>query len=145
MKIKIKKLNSLAKVPSKSFVTDFCYDCVATSVEEILPGVYSYGLGFSVEINEPIKDRIYSIEIRPRSSICKTGLVLANSVGTVDYNYRGEIKAVFYDIVPQLPKYKIGDNICQLLISETVPVEWEESSELSTTDRNTGGFGSTGN
>ena len=149
MKIKIKKLNPNAVVPFKTYKKDFCYDCIATSCEEVAPNVYKYGLGISAEIVRPemfADDNSinYSIDARPRSSIWKTGMILSNCEGTIDELYRGEICAVFYHIMPNMPRYKVGDKIIQIKLGLTRPMEFEEVEELSETERGQGGFGSTG-
>ena len=82
--------------------------------------------------------------IRPRSSICKTGMILSNSIGTIDYGYRGEITAVFYHVIPSLPIYKVGDRIAQIHIDITAKLDFVEVDELSQTERSDGGYGSTG-
>ena len=132
MKIKIKKLSSNAKLPCKKYADDFCYDLYATSCEEIAPNVYKYGFGIAMQIERGAENvfeirnekrhecisidtsrmpLLFDIDIRPRSSVWKTGLVLSNSVGTVDEGYTGEISAVFYHVVPTLPIYKVGDRV----------------------------------
>ena len=164
MKIKIKKLNKEAKIPFKSHDSDFCYDVVAVSEEEVAPNVWKYGLGFALEIERTkvligishiqkkarfIPDWVYnqvnlSIDFRPRSSVYKTGMVLCNSCGTIDESYRGEVCAYFYHVMPNMPRYKVGDKIGQIKLGATLPLEFEEVDELSDTERGTGGFGSTG-
>lgn len=148
MKVKIKKTHPNAVVPFKTYEKDFCYDCVATSCEEIAPNVYKYGLGIAAEIVRPEifaddKGINYSIDARPRSSIWKTGMILSNCEGTIDELYRGEICAVFYHIMPSMPRYKVGDKIIQIKLGLTRPMEFEEVEELSETERGKGGFGST--
>lgn len=165
MKIKIKKLSSNAKLPYKKHADDFCYDLYATSCEEIAPNVYKYGFGIALQIERGggnvfeirIKKRheyinidtakmplLFDIDIRPRSSVWKTGMVLSNSVGTIDEGYTGEISAVFYHVVPTLPIYKVGDRVVQMKIGFTLPVEFEVVEELKETERKAGGYGSTG-
>ena len=162
MKVKIKKLHPDAVIPQKTFPSDFCYDCVAVSEEEIAPNVWKYGLGWAVQIErgpEPlfIRDKIVgdcydmsgspillSLDLRPRSSIWRTGMVLSNATGTIDENYRGEVSAVFYHIMPELPRYKVGDRIGQIKIGLTFPIQFEVVETLDDTDRGTGGYGSTG-
>ena len=155
MKVKFKKLNEKAVIPFKKHDDDFCYDLVATSCEEIAPNVYKYGTGLAFEIvsNDKLKwgDRLlnveefnYALTIRPRSSICNTGMVLSNSLGTVDFSYRGEVSAVFYHVMPNMPKYEVGQRIAQLHLDIAYKIEFEEADELSTTDRGNGGYGSTG-
>lgn len=149
MKVKIKKTHPNAVVPFKTYEKDFCYDCVATSCEEVAPNVYKYGLGISSEIVRPEsfkddKNINYSIDARPRSSIWKTGMILSNCEGTIDELYRGEICAVFYHIMPNMPRYKVGDKIIQIKLGLTRPMEFEEVDELADTERGDRGFGSTG-
>lgn len=149
MKIKIKKLNENAVIPFKVHEDDFCFDVVATSCEEIAPNVYKYGTGLALQIEENrrmSKGRgvILSIDARPRSSVWKTGMVLSNCLGTIDAGYTGEISAVFYHVMPNMPKYNVGDRIMQICVGRTYDVEFEEVSVLSATDRGANGYGSTG-
>lgn len=146
MKINIKKLHPAAVIPAKAHGGDFCYDVTATSREEIAPNVYRYGLGFAVEIVKPWEYRhtSLSLDFRPRSSVWKTGLVLSNCVGTIDEGYRGEICAVFYHVVKELPPYEVGDRIGQIKIGVTTPAEFAEVEELNDTERGGNGYGSTG-
>ena len=145
MRVKIKRLDPKAVIPFKTYDRDFCYDCIAVSEEEVAPNVWKYGLGFALEIEDGEIDIIPSAEIRPRSSIWKTGMVLSNSVGTVDEPYRGEISAVFYHVMPNMPRYKVGDKVCQLHISTTERIDFELVEELTPTNRGCNGYGSTGN
>lgn len=161
MKLKIEKTSNLFKVPSKGKPGDLCYDVWATSEEEIAPNVWRYGLGFKYEmvrtqitINNGVDDKaVYlpydnisvSIDFRPRSSIWKTGMVLSNSVGTLDEFYRGEAMAVFYHVMPNMPRYKVGDRIGQIKFGFTVPMEFEIVENVNCeTERGAGGFGHTG-
>lgn len=150
MKVKIKKLSENAVIPFKKHDDDFCYDLVATSCEEIAPNVYKYGTGLAFEIVDDKyqelnrEDLNYALTIRPRSSICKTGMVLSNSEGTIDFSYRGEVSAVFYHVMPDMPRYNVGDRIAQLHLDITCKIKFEEAEELSSTERGTDGYGSTG-
>jgi dUTP pyrophosphatase len=82
----------------------------------------------------------------PRSSIRNYDLVLSNSVGVIDSGYRGEIMATFLKGKPHDPDkiYKVGDRIAQLVIMPVPLVQYTEVDELSETERNTSGHGSTG-
>ena len=71
-------------------------------------------------------------------------MVLANSQGTIDEGYTNEISAVFYHIMPNMPKYEVGDKIGQIKIGATFPIEFIEVDSLDSTERGDGGFGSTG-
>ena len=166
MKIKIKKLNENAKTPVKSKAGDFCYDVWATSCEEVAPNVYKYGIGLAFEIvrdneiieqynktscsetkcidlkNSPI---CLDIDFRPRSSVWKTGMVLCNCEGTIDEGDRNQVFAFFYHVMPNMPKYEVGDRIGQIKIGFTTPIEFEIVDELDMdTERGLSGFGSTG-
>lgn len=149
MIVKIKQLNPNATIPFKGKSLDLCYDCVAVSEEEIAPNVWKYGLGFATEIvressEYDVEHASLSIDIRPRSSIWKTGMILSNCEGTVDEGYRGEISAIFYHVMPNMPRYKIGDRVCQIKLGDAENMEFQVADELSDTDRGCGGFGSTG-
>lgn len=145
--INLKKLDKNAKPPSKAHYDDFCYDVWAVSEKEIAPNVWKYGLGFSYEIMDDLnKDTILSIDFRPRSSIWKTGMVLSNSTGTLDFGYRNEVFVVFYHVMTDMPRYKVGDKIGQIKIGTTTPIIFQFVDEINEdTERGMGGFGSTGN
>lgn len=163
MLVRFKRLHPDAVVPFKTYPEDFCYDVVATSEEEIAPNVWKYGIGLAFEIEGKPKDLVVenefgkellqipqdrdwnvSLDLRPRSSIWKTGMVLSNSVGTVDDLYRGEVSAVFYHVFPNMPRYRVGDRIGQIKLGFTLPIEFEEVDVLGETARGDGGYGSTG-
>lgn len=143
MKVKVKKLNDKAVIPFKTYERDFCYDVVATSCEEVAPNIYKYGIGLAFQV-EPNSFEVFSLDFRPRSSVWKTGMVLSNCIGTIDEPYRGEVSAVFYHVMPNLPKYEVGNRIGQIKIGTTYPIDFVEVEELDPTERNDGGFGSTG-
>ena len=149
MKVKFKRLHPDAKMPTKAHDDDFCYDCYAVSEEEIAPNVWKYGLGFALQIEDKfsILGRLLfsqCITVRPRSSVWKTGMILSNSLGTIDEGYTGEISAVFYHVLPNMPRYRVGDKICQIHYDNTLPIEFEEVKELSPTERGDNGYGSSG-
>ena len=85
-----------------------------------------------------------SIDLRPRSSVWKTGMVLSNCTGTIDELYRGEVSAVFYHIMPNMPKYEVGNKIGQIKLGFTLPMTFEVVDELTDTERGNGAYGSTG-
>ena len=149
MRVKIKRIHPDAVIPFKTHERDFCFDCVATSCEEIAPNVYKYGLGFALELDKASlvydeDNTILSIDARPRSSVWRTGMVLSNCEGTIDEDYRGEIAAIFYHVMPNMPRYQVGDKIVQIKIGATMPAYFIEVDDLSPTERGNGGFGSTG-
>lgn len=149
MKVKFKRLHPDAKMPTKAHDDDFCYDCYAVSEEEIAPNVWKYRLGFALQIEDKfsILGRLLfsqCITVRPRSSVWKTGMILSNSLGTIDEGYTGEISAVFYHVLPNMPRYRVGEKICQIHYDNTLPIEFEEVKELSPTERGDNGYGSSG-
>lgn len=141
--VKVKKLNKLAKTPIKAHEDDYCYDVYATSCEEVEPHIWKYGLGLAFEIKNTTNKRM-SLDFRPRSSVWKTGLVLSNCAGTIDEGYRGEVSAYFYEVVEGKEKYKVGDRIGQIKIGITPKIIFEETEELSASERGDKGFGSSG-
>lgn len=148
MKVKVKKLNENAVIPFKTYEKDFCYDVVAVSEEEVAPNVWKYGIGLAFQIDrESLFGHRYlnlSIDLRPRSSVWKTGMVFSNCEGTIDELYTGEVFAVFYHVFPNMERYKVGQRIGQIKIGTTMPIEFVVVDELSETERNDGGYGSTG-
>ena len=89
----------------------------------------------------------YEIQVRPRSGLsAKSSLRIANSPGTIDSDYLGEI-GIIVDNTSQTFSYTVkkGERIAQLVLKKVEQIEWEEVEEFfETTERNTGGFGSTG-
>jgi dUTP pyrophosphatase len=136
--VKIKLLHSNAQIPKKIIETDACYDVIATSREDFGDGRIKYGLGFALEL--PV---FTQLDLRARSSIHKTGLILSNCIGTGDEDYRGEYMAIFYHVIPTLPPYNVGDRILQIQLRNREDINFIEVQELSDTQRGTGGFGST--
>lgn len=84
-------------------------------------------------------------QVRPRSGLAlKKGLTLVNSPGTIDADYRGEVKVILINLGKESVEINRGDRIAQLVIAPVVQVNLEVSHELSETERGDGGFGSTG-
>ena len=87
----------------------------------------------------------YEAQIRPRSGLAiKRGLTMLNSPGTIDSDYRGEIKCIVVNLSGQPQVIEPGERIAQLVIARYEQIRWEEVSELGTSQRGAGGFGSTG-
>ena len=84
-----------------------------------------------------------AVTFRPRSSIYKTGMSLANTPPTGDEIFTGEYKLIFYHIMKDLPRYRVGDKIAQLHLDFTFPANFVEVETLDETERGDGGFGST--
>lgn len=87
----------------------------------------------------------YEAQVRPRSGMAaKFGITVLNSPGTIDADYRGEIGVILVNLSDEVRTIQNGDRIAQLVVAKHERVEWQEVSELQTSQRGTGGFGSTG-
>lgn len=96
--------------------------------------------GLFIEIPEG-----YEAQIRPRSGLAiKQGITCLNTPGTIDADYRGEIKIILINLSQEDQVIDHGDRIAQMVIQKVEKAEWLEVSELNITGRNAGGFGHTG-
>ena len=87
----------------------------------------------------------YEAQIRPRSGLAaKHGVTVCNSPGTVDADYRGEIKVILVNLSKEKFVIHPGERIAQMVIAKYEKIEWEEVEVLGETERGAGGFGSTG-
>lgn len=87
----------------------------------------------------------FEAQIRPRSGLAfKKGITVLNSPGTIDADYRGEVGVILVNISNEDFEIQNGERIAQMVIAKHERAEWETVNELSSTDRGTGGFGSTG-
>lgn len=144
MKINFKKLDPRAVAPVRANNTDAGFDLVAThittEINECGQLILVYHTGLALEIPEG-----YFAMLLPRSSVSKKSLVLTNSAGVIDSGYRGEVMAKFKattDVIPAV--YKEGERFAQILILPVPEVTFEETFELSDSERGEGGYGSTG-
>jgi dUTP pyrophosphatase len=88
----------------------------------------------------------YEAQIRPRSGLAiNSGITMLNSPGTIDADYRGEIKVIAINHGKNTFIINSGDKIAQMVIAKHETISWENVEELSDSERNHGGFGSTGN
>ena len=87
----------------------------------------------------------YEAQVRPRSGLAaKHGITVLNTPGTIDADYRGEIKVILVNLSHEPFKVVPGERIAQMVVAKHESVEWEEVESLDTTARGAGGFGSTG-
>lgn len=87
----------------------------------------------------------YEAQIRPRSGLAaKFGVTVLNTPGTIDADYRGEIKVILVNLSNETFMVKNGERVCQMVIAKYEKVEWEETDNLDDTERGEGGFGHTG-
>lgn len=141
MKVKIQKLSEKAVIPKYESKGASGLDLVAVSERiDVEHGYISYGTGLAVQIPAGFEG-----QVRPRSSIRTKDLMLINSPGTIDTDYRGEIFVTFKSTRPlRARKYEIGERIAQLVIAPVEQAELVEVKELDKTERGTGSHGSTG-
>jgi dUTP pyrophosphatase len=87
----------------------------------------------------------YEAQIRPRSGLAaKHGITVLNTPGTIDADYRGEIKVILINLSSTPFVIEDGERICQMVIAQHAHVEWQEVDSLDETERGAGGFGHTG-
>ncbi len=87
----------------------------------------------------------YEAQVRPRSGLAlKKGITVLNSPGTIDADYRGEIRVILINLSNEVYEITDGDRIAQMVISSHVQAQWDEVEILTETRRSAGGFGHTG-
>lgn len=87
----------------------------------------------------------YEAQVRPRSGLAmKHGITCLNSPGTIDSDYRGEIKVILINLSNEEHTIQHGDRIAQLVLQKIEKINWQQVNSLTETVRNNGGFGSTG-
>jgi dUTP pyrophosphatase len=140
MKVKIKFIDG-GKLPEYKTEGAVCADCYARLSAPFISIPKGkrclVNLGFAIEL--PVG---YEAVIRPRSGLSKTGIDV--SIGTIDWDYRGEVKACVINNTDGDFDIHNEDRICQIKIQKAEQFEFEKVDELSETKRGEGGFGSTG-
>lgn len=117
---------------------DVCLDCHSAITTEVRSGERELiPLGFALELPE-----LYEAVIRPRSGLSSKGIDVA--IGTVDTNYRGEVKACVINNSEETFRINFGDRICQLAIRSIPEIKMAQVEELTETIRGDKGFGSSG-
>jgi dUTP pyrophosphatase len=145
IQVKVKRLHPDARLPTMATPGSACFDLYAGPDDKWI--LYEdkrtiVGTGIAVEI-----PRGYEGQVRSRSGLATKGIVVANSPGTIDCDYRGEVKVIIWNLGGWYPNRWIvhpGDRIAQLAIRPVPMAEMVEAEELSSTERGNGGFGSTG-
>jgi len=140
MQIKIKKINYKAQIPTYGSKGAAGFDFYSTETSVIQPGeTQLIRTGIAMEIPEG-----YELQVRPRSGMSlKTKIRVANSPGTIDSDYRGEIGIILENIGKTIEKVEIGDRIAQGVLNKIEQAIFLEE-ELTNTERGEGGYGSTG-
>jgi dUTP pyrophosphatase len=145
MRVKVKRLPHAKDLPLPYYATDHAsgFDLMAAVEEPVTIKPMERKViptGIVIELPEG-----FEAQIRPRSGLAlKYGITLLNSPGTVDADYRGEIKVLLINLGQEEFVVKRGDRIAQMVICPVVRVLLEEVQELTPTERGPNGFGSTG-
>ncbi len=142
MEIKIKKLHPEAQLPQYQTLHSAgadLYACLDETVTLAPMEIKLIPTGFAMEIPEG-----YEAQVRPRSGLGAKGISVPNAPGTIDADYRGEVKVILINLSGQDFSISHHDRIAQMVIAPTVQAVFHFNDDLSDTDRGSGGFGSTG-
>lgn len=145
MKLKIKKINSDLSSPLPSYSTEYSsgMDIASSSVNDIvIPSMETFAIPTNLILEIPVG---YEGQVRPRSGLAiKHNIGIMNSPGTIDADYRGELKILLTNFGKEPFTVKFGERIAQLVICKIEQVQIELADSLSETKRDAGGFGHTG-
>jgi len=143
IKVRLEREESAHGLPLPEYATSGASGVDLRSVESITvqPGSWGFvGTGLHLEIPQG-----YEAQVRSRSGLAlKKGVMVLNSPGTIDSDYRGEVRVILMNLGHEPFKVEPGDRIAQMVFCPVTKVEWEEVDRLSSTEREAGGFGSTG-
>jgi dUTP pyrophosphatase len=141
--IEIKRLPHGEGLPMPTYATDGAagLDLVAAEDLTLAPGErQAVGTGFAIAIPEG-----YEVQVRPRSGLAlKHGITCLNTPGTIDHDYRGEVKVILANLGGEPFEVRRGERIAQLVPGPVLKAAFVEVAELGETERGSGGFGSTG-
>ena len=141
--VQVKRLSHGAGLPLPAYATSGAAGMDVVSAEDvtIAPGArHAVATGLALAIPEG-----YEIQVRPRSGLAlKHGITVPNTPGTIDSDYRGELKVILINHGTDPFVIARGDRVAQLVLAPVLQAAWEEVAELDATTRGAGGFGSTG-
>lgn len=141
--VRIRRLPHGAGLPLPAYATSGAAGMDVVSAEDITiaPGArHAVASGFAVAIPEG-----YEIQVRPRSGLAlKHGITVPNTPGTIDSDYRGELKIILINHGAEDFAIARGDRVAQLVLAPVTQARWNEVDDLDETARGAGGFGSTG-
>ncbi len=143
VQVKYKQLSQLATIPSYESTQAAGMDLYAAIEQDVViepSGIAMVPLGFAIALPEG-----FEAQVRPRSGLAsKSGVTLPNSPGTIDADYRGEVKVPLINLGSKPFLVEPNMRIAQMIIAPVVQASFIIVEELNDTDRGTGGFGSTG-
>lgn len=139
--IRIKKVRDGFKMPEYSTIGSACRDVYVPEDTYCLPyQVTKVPLGFAVDVPYG-----YEMQLRARSGLSiKFPSYVANALGTIDSDYRGEVCLLFWNHTGDVVQFMKHDRICQCIVVEAPPFDFVDVADLDDTDRGGGGFGHTG-
>ena len=141
--IELKRLPHGEGLPMPSYATGGAagLDVVAAEDLVLAPGQrHAVGTGFAIAIPEG-----FELQVRPRSGLAfKHGITCLNTPGTIDHDYRGEVKVILANLGSEPFEVRRGERIAQLVPAPVLKAAFVEVAELGETGRGVGGFGSTG-
>ena len=141
--VQVKRLAHGAGLPLPAYATTGAAGMDVVSAEDVTlaPGArHAVATGLALAIPQG-----YEVQVRPRSGLAlKHGITVPNTPGTIDSDYRGELKVILINHGPEPFVIARGDRVAQLVLAPVVQAAWEEVGELDATERGEGGFGSTG-
>jgi dUTP pyrophosphatase len=143
VKVEVKRLPHGAGLPLPAYATSGAAGMDVVSAEDVTlaPGArHAVATGLALAIPQG-----YEIQVRPRSGLAlKHGITVPNTPGTIDSDYRGELKVILINHGSEPFAIARGDRVAQLVLAPVVQAAWDEVAELDATERGEGGFGSTG-
>ncbi len=141
--VQVKRLPHGAGLPLPAYATSGAAGMDVVSAEDvtIAPGArHAVATGLALAIPQG-----FEIQVRPRSGLAlKHGISVPNTPGTIDSDYRGELKVILINLGDEPFAIARGDRVAQLVLAPVVQAAWDEVAELDATTRGEGGFGSTG-
>ena len=143
IRISLKRLSHGEGLPLPSYATEHAagLDVVAAETLTLAPGSrHAVATGFAIAIPPG-----YEVQVRPRSGLAlKHGITCLNTPGTIDSDYRGEVKVILANLGAEPFDVVRGERIAQLVPASVLRASFHETDDLDETERGAGGFGSTG-
>lgn len=143
IEIRLKRLSHGNGLPLPAYATAHAAGMDVVSAEDITlaPGArHAVATGFAIAIPQG-----FEVQVRPRSGMAlKHGVTCLNTPGTIDADYRGEVKVILANLGAETFEIRRGDRIAQLVPAPVIQARFDEVDELNETARGRGGFGSTG-
>jgi dUTP pyrophosphatase len=141
--VRVKRLPGAGDLPLPAYATAGAAGMDVVSAEDVTlaPGArHAVATGLAVAIPQG-----FEIQVRPRSGLAlKHGVTVPNTPGTIDSDYRGELKVIMINLGAEPFAIRRGDRVAQLVLAPVTQASWLEVDELDETARGEGGFGSTG-